>query len=149
MDASMITALAALTGAAVGGLTSGLASWLIQRTQARQQWLAQEKLLRQELYKEFIEEASKCHVDALQHGNPNIAALIGLYAKIARMRVLSSQTVLEHAEQIERTILDTYLEPDKTFPELREMANSGTLDLLRGFSEACRTEFESLRAQQF
>jgi hypothetical protein len=149
MDASAVTAFAALAGAAVGGLTSGLASWLIQKTQARQQWLAQEKLLRQELYKEFIEEASKCHVDALQHDNPDIAALIGLYAKIARMRVLSSQTVLDHAEQIERTILDTYLEPDKTFPELREMANSGSLDLLRGFSEACRAEFESLRVQQF
>jgi len=149
MDASAITALAALTGAAVGGLTSGLASWLIQKTQARQQWLAQEKLLRQELYKEFIEEASKCHVDALQHGKPDIPALIGLYAKIARMRVLSSQTVLERAEQIERTILDTYLEPDKTFPELREMAIGGSLDLLRSFSEACRAEFESLRAQQF
>src|SRR5262249_2803457 len=149
MDASGITTLAALLGAAVGGLTSGLASWLIQKTQAHAQWLAQEKLLRQELYKEFIEEASKCHVDALQHDNPDIPALIGLYAKVARMRVLSSQTVLEHAEQIERTILDTYLEPDKTFPELREMANSGSLYLLRDFSEACRAEFESLRAQQF
>jgi len=149
MDATIITALAGLTGAAVGGLTSGLASWLIQKTQARAQWLAQEKLLRQELYKEFIEEASKCHIDALQHNNPNVPALVGLYAKVARMRVISSQTVLEHAEQIERTILDSYLEPDKTFPELREMANSGALDPLRSFSEACRAEFESLRAQQF
>jgi hypothetical protein len=149
MDASVITALAALTGAAVGGLTSGFVSWLIQKTQARMQWLAQEKLLRQELYKEFIEEASKSYIDALQHDKPDIPALIGLYAKVARMRVLSSQTVLEHAEQIERKILDTYLEPDKTFAELREMANSGSINLLRAFSEACRAEFESLRAQQF
>ena len=149
MDASAITALAALTGAAVGGLTSGFASWLIQKTQARAQWLAQEKLLRQELYKEFIEEASKCYIDALQHDKPDVPALVGLYAKIARMRVLSSHTVLKQAEQIERTIIDAYLEPDKTFPELREMANSGSLDLLRNFSEACRVEFESLRAQQF
>ena len=149
MDAPVITAVAAVTGAAVGGLTSGVASWLIQKTQARTQWLAQEKLLRQELYKEFIEEASRCYIDALQHGKPDVPALVGLYAKVARMRVLSSQTVLEHAEQIERTILDTYLEPDKTFPELREMVNSGSIDLLRSFSEACRIEFESLRAQQF
>ena len=149
MDASVITALAALTGAAVGGLTSGFVSWLIQKTQARMQWLAQEKLLRQELYKEFIEEASKSYIDALQHDKPDIPALIGLYAKVARMRVLSSQTVLEHAEQIERKILDTYLEPDKTFAELREMANSGSINLFRGFSEACCAEFESLRVQQF
>jgi hypothetical protein len=149
MDASAITALAALTGAAVGGLTSGLASWLIQKTQARAQWMTQEKLLRQELYKEFIEEASKCYIDALQHDEPDVPALVGLYAKVARMRVLSSQPVLEHAEQIERTILDVYLEPDKTFPELREMAKSGSVNLLRSFSEACRVEFESLSAQQF
>jgi len=149
MDASLITALAGLTGAAVGGLTSGLASWLIQKTQARQQWLAQEKLLRQELYKEFIEEASKCYIDALQHDKPDIPALVGLYAKVARMRVLSSQTVLERAEQIERAILDIYVEPDKTFPELREMAKSGSINFLRSFSEAARAEFESLRAQQF
>src|SRR5215813_5674048 len=149
MDASVITALAALMGATVGGLTSGLASWLIQKTQARAQWLAQEKLLRQELYKEFIEEASKCHIDSLQHDNPDVPALVGLYAKVARMRVLSSRAVLEQAEQIERTILDAYLEPDKTFPELQKMAKSGSIDLLRNFSEACRVEFESLRAQQF
>jgi len=149
MDASVITALAGLTGAAVGGLTSGLASWLVQKTQVRVQWLAQEKLLRQELYNEFIEEASKCYIDALEHDKPDVPALVGLYAKIARMRVMSSQTVLKHAEQIERTILDTYLEPDKTFSELREMAISGSIDLLRSFSEACRAEFESLRAQQF
>lgn len=146
MNASLISALAALTGATVGGLTSALASWLIQKTQVRARWLAQEKLLRQELYKEFIEEASKCYIDALQHDKPDVPALVGLYAKVARMRVLSSQTVLKHAEQIERKIMDTYLEPDKTFVELRQMANSGSIDLLGKFSEACRAEFESLRA---
>jgi len=148
MNASLISALAALIGATVGGLTSALASWLIQKTQVRAQWLAQDKLLRQELYKEFIEEASKCYIDALQHDKPDVAALVGLYAKVARMRVLSSQTVLKQAEQIERKIMDTYLEPDRDFHQLRQMANSGSFDLLGKFSEACRAEFESLRAQQ-
>jgi len=148
MNASLISALAALTGATVGGLTSALSSWLIQKTQVRAQWLAQDKLLRQELYKEFIEEASKCYIDALQHDKPDVAALVGLYAKVARMRVLSSQTVLKQAEQIERKIMDTYLEPDRDFHQLRQMANSGSFDLLGKFSEACRAEFESLRAQQ-
>jgi hypothetical protein len=149
MDASAITALAALAGAVVGGLTSVLASWLTQQTQARAQWLAQDKLLRQELYREFIEDASKCYTDALQHHNADISALVGLFAKMGRMRVLSSPKVVESAEQIGRKIVDTYLEPDKTFPELREMVNSGAIDLLRDFSEACRAEFESLRAQRF
>ena len=58
------------------------------------------------------------------------------------MRVLSSPKVVESGEQIGRKIVDTYLEPDKTFLELREMVNSGSIDLLRDFSEACRAELE-------
>jgi hypothetical protein len=147
MDASVISALAALAGATVGGLTSVLASWLVQRTQARAQWLVQDTLRRQELYKEFIEEASQCHVYALQHDKAEIPALVSLYAKIARMRVLSSSKVVESAEQIGRKIVDTHLEPDRSFLELREMVNSGSIDLIRDFSETCRAELESLRAR--
>ena len=149
MNASAISALAALAGAAIGGLTSVLASWLTQRAQARAQWLAQDKLRRLEIYKEFIEEASKSHIGALQNNEPDMPALVGLYAKISRMRVLSSPEVVERADQVARMIVDTYLAPNKTFPELREMVNSGSVDLLRDFSEACRAELESLRAQQF
>ena len=65
MNASIISALAALVGAAIGGLTSVLASWLTQQTQAKTQWIAQDRMRRQELYKEFIEEASKAYADAL------------------------------------------------------------------------------------
>jgi hypothetical protein len=149
MDASVISALAALAGATVGGLTSVLASWLVQRTQARAQWLVQDTLRRQELYKEFIEEASQCHVYALQHDKAEIPSLVSLYAKIARMRVLSSSKVVESAEQIGRKIVDTHLEPDRSFLELREMVNSGSIDLIRDFSETCRAELESLRARLF
>ena len=44
---------------------------------------------------------------------------------------------------------DTYLEPDKSFVELREMAIDGTIDLLQGFSGACHDEFEEMQAKQF
>jgi hypothetical protein len=149
MNASIISALAALLGAAIGGLTSVLASWLTQQTQAKAQWIAQERARRQELYKDFIEEAAKCYVDALQHDKPDISTLVGIYAKIDRMRVQSSPNVVESAERVGRKIVDTYLSPDKGFLELREMLNSGEINLLREFSDACRVEFESLRAQQF
>jgi hypothetical protein len=149
MNASIISALAALLGAAIGGLTSVLASWLTQQTQAKAQWIAQERARRQELYKEFIEEAAKCYVDALQHGEPDISALVGIYAKIDRMRVQSSPKVVESAERVGRKVVDTYLAPDKSFLELREMLDSGALSLLGEFSDACRIEFDSLRAQQF
>src|SRR4029077_10832747 len=58
MDISF-SAFAALLGAAIGGLSSGLASWVTHRIQVRTQWLAQDTLRRQELYKEFIEAAAK------------------------------------------------------------------------------------------
>jgi len=69
MDTSIIPALAGLAGAAVGGLTSGIASWFAQKTQSRVQLLAQDRVPRQELYKEFIEIATQCYADALQHEN--------------------------------------------------------------------------------
>ena len=147
MNASVITALAALAGAAIGGLTSVFASWLAQHAQARAQWLAQGKLRRQELYKEFIEAASKCYIDALQHDEADLPALVELYVRIGRMRILFSPKVVESAELVARRIVDSYLTPNKTFLELREMVNSGTIDLLRDFSETCRAEFESLRSQ--
>jgi hypothetical protein len=149
MNASIVSALAALLGAAIGGLTSVLASWLTQQTQAKAQWIAQERIRRQDLYKEFIEQASKAYIDALQHDKPDISALVEIYAKISRMRVLSTPRVIESADRIARKIVDAYLAPDKSFLELREMLNSGTIDLLREFSDACRAEFDSLRAQQF
>ena len=116
---------------------------MTQHAQARALWLTQDKVRRQELYKEFIEEASKAHIDALQHDKIDISAVIGLYAKLSRMRVLSSPKVVACADQIVRTIVDTYLAPNKTILELRDMMNSGSIDLLRSFSEASRAEFES------
>jgi hypothetical protein len=149
MNASGISALAALVGAAIGGLTSVLASWLTQRTQVRAEWLAHERVRRQDLYRDFIEEATRCYVDALQHGEPDLRNLGNLYAKIGRMRVQSSRAVAEEADVIGRKIVDTYLAPDKSFVELRQMLADGSLDILGKFGDVCRAEFESLRAQQF
>jgi hypothetical protein len=148
VNASVISAFAALAGTAVGGLTSVIANWLTHRIQVRAQWLQHEKNLRQTLYRDFIEEASKCYIDALQHDQADIAGLVGLYAKLGRMRVLSSRPVVHSAESIVRKILDTYLEPDKTFVELRDMAIQGTIDLWHDFARACREEFEDLQARQ-
>ena len=149
MDASIITALAALTGAAVGGLTSGVAAWLNHRSQVRTEWILHEKSRRQILYRDFIEEASKCYIDALQHDKPDIPGLVGLYAKLSSMRALSSKPVVRCAEDVARKILDTYLEPGKSFLELREMVIDGTIDLLRDFSDTCRDEFEEMRPIHF
>jgi hypothetical protein len=146
MNASAISALAALAGAAIGGFTSIIASLLAQKYQARTQWLVQERLRRQEIYKEFIALASRCHVDALQHDKADIPSLVELYTTIGRMRIVSSPNVIESADAAARRILDAYLEPNKGFLELRAMVHSGAIDLLNEFTEASREELETLRA---
>jgi hypothetical protein len=140
-----------LAGAAIGGSMSVVASWLAQRRQARAQWFIHDRLRREDLYKEFIEEASKCYVDALQHDatKADLGGLVVLYSKINRMRILSAPQVVASAERVAEKILDTYLEPDRSFLELRDMVKSGTIDILREFGNNCREEFETLRAAQF
>jgi hypothetical protein len=145
VDGSATTALATLLGAATGGLTSVLATWLTHRTQARAQWLEQDALRRQNLYMEFIEAAARCYVYALQNEEADIPGLVDLYAKIDRMRILSSAKVVKIAERFGRNIVDTYSEPNKSFIELREMINTSSVNLMREFSTACREELETLR----
>jgi len=147
MNISLISGFAALTGAAIGGLTSAVAAWFSQREMAQAQWFAVETSRRQDIYREFIEAAAKCYIDALQHGNPDYPGLVALYAKISRMRVLSSDEVVERAEWVAQKIMDTYAEPDKNFTDLRNMARGHAIDLLHDFSKACRAEYEGRRAR--
>ena len=98
MDATLISAASALGGASIGGAISFLGTWIVQQRQVRAQWLAQNRLRRQDLYKEFMQIASKCFADALQHDNPDLTSLVVLYEKLSRMRVISSARVLAAAK---------------------------------------------------
>jgi len=140
MDSASISAFAALGGALIGGLTSFLTSWLTQQTQAREQLLTHKLSREEDLYKDFIEEASRLYADSLVHDTPDVSQLIRLYVLISRMRVLASTTIVQNADKVARMIVNNYLAPNKTFPELRDMVNSGALDPLRDFSEASRAE---------
>ena len=149
MNAGYISAFAALAGSLIGGLTTFAAAWVTQRQQANVQWLLQEKTRRQELYQQFIEEASKLYVDALIHDQAAIPPLVSLYASINKMRVVSNPGIAERADKLVRMIVDTYVLPNKTLPELRAMMESGALDLLREFSEACGDELDALTPAVF
>jgi hypothetical protein len=76
--------------------------------------------------------------------------LVALYGKISRMRVISSPQVLAAAEQVLRRIVDVYFEPPVEFSSarVRSMLQDGSVDVLRGFSQCCRAEFEMLGAEQ-
>jgi hypothetical protein len=145
MDTAYISAIAALSGSIIGGLTSLGASWVSHNAQARTQLLLESKSHRQELYKAFIEEASKLYGDALvtdSADNADVSKFVGLYAMLGRMRILSSQAVIENAEKILEKIAKEYFEPNRA---LRDMFGKSheldiELDIMRHFSESCRED---------
>jgi len=143
MDAGYITALAALGGAALGGFTSFATSWTTQRVQMNAERNATSKSRRQKLYNAFIDGAAKMYGDALIHDKLELSGLIELHTIVSRMRVFSSAAVIENAISVVRVITETYSQPNKSPLEIEEMIENGTIDLLRGFSEACRQEFET------
>ena len=147
METAYLSAIAALAGSAVGGLTSLTASLLMQRAQFNAQQQAHYITRRGDLYKDFIEEASKVYADAIEHepADADASKLVRLYALISRMRVLSSLPIIEHADRVVRTIIDTYLGPKMTLREVSETLNtSAFVDPLRDFSEACRDELRKI-----
>lgn len=141
MDTGYITALAALGGTAVGGLTSFVTSWTTLSAQMRAQRRASSKSRRQKLYKTFIIDAAKVYGDALICDNLDLAEDIHLYAHISRMRVLSSESVVDEAIKVVRSIVEAYSRPNISLQPV-ELTSLEGVDLLRNFSEACRTEFE-------
>ena len=144
MDTAYISAIAALSGSIIGGLTSLAASWVSQNAQARTQMLLESKSRRQELYKAFIEEASKLYGDALVSAeeNADISKFVGLYVMLSQMRILSSQAVVENAEKILEAIAKEYFDPHRTLRDMFGKSHelSHELDIMRRFSEACRED---------
>jgi hypothetical protein len=143
MNIGYVSAIAALAGAALGSLTSFASSWTTSQAQTKAQRLAESKSRRQEVYKQFIEDASKAYVDSLMNDKLEFSGLVGLYALISRMRIQSSMKVTESANSIVRLIVDTYFQPNKSLTELQIMVHDGGLDPLREFSDVCRNELET------
>jgi hypothetical protein len=140
VDTAYLSAFAALAGSAIGGLTSLAASWLTQHVQFSAQQRAGNLSRREDLYKNFIEEASRLYTDAFEHDKAEVSNLVNLYALVSRMRVQSSPRIVENADKVVRVIIETYLAPNKTFHDLEEILDHDGMDPLREFSNACREE---------
>ena len=138
MDPAYFSAFAALAGSTIGGLTSLATSWLTQHAQFTAQQLAHDITRREELYKDFIEEASKLYADAYEHDQAELSKLVNLYAMVSRMRVLSSPRIVENADRVVRVIIETYLAPNKTFRDIPETFANEATDPLREFSNVPR-----------
>jgi len=142
MDVAYISALSALAGSVVGGLSSTGTTWLTQRAQARSVELARQQSRRSDLYRDFIVAASKAYGEAVTSNEPRIADLVELYAMVSRMRVLSTPCTAECADNVMLLIIDTYFSPNKSVRELMELIRNGGVgvDPLRQFSETARGE---------
>jgi hypothetical protein len=146
MDPAILSAVSALTGSLIGGVSTLTASWLSQRGQFRAQALVHEAVKRETLYAEFIIEASKRLTEAWSRQAESPEVVAGLYSALARMRLTSSSEIIRVAEQVARFVIEAYAEGNKTFDELRELVQKeAEFDPLRDFAEACRTELRALR----
>ena len=149
MNVAYVSALSALAGSVVGGLTAGITSWLGLRAQARAGQLAREMSRRDDLYKDFIVAASKAWGEAILSNEPQMQELVALYAMISRMRVVSLPRTLACAEKVVDATIDTYFAPNKTIRELHEMVKRGGsekaagIDPLKEFSELARAELQA------
>lgn len=141
MNVAYISALSAIAGSVVGGLTSGFTTWLSQRSQAKAGQLAHEMARRDDLYKDFVVAASKAYGDAIVSNEPKVHEIVALYAMISRMRVMSLPRTIACAEKVMQVTIETYFAPNKTIRDVDELMKSGKgIDPLKDFSEAAREE---------
>jgi hypothetical protein len=139
-------ALAAIAGSLVGALGSASATWITARHQDRRDLLGKQIARREALYSDFIAESARLLVDAMQHNSSDLQTMLPVFALTSRIRLSSSEPVLQEAEQVIRTIVSTYPKTNLTAEQIEAQAMNGQ-DPLRQFSDACRIELDSLQQQ--
>lgn len=146
MNSVPVTALAAIAGSLVGALGSAVGTWITARHQDRRDLLGKQIDRREALYSDFIGESARLLVDAMQHNASDLQKLLPIYALLSRIRLSSSQPVLQKAEEVIEVIVSTYPQPNLTAEQIESQAVNGS-DPLRQFSDTCRNELDSLQRQ--
>jgi hypothetical protein len=143
LDAAYISAISALAGSVIGGLTTGFTTLLSQRSQARAGMIAHDLTRREDLVRDII-AASNTYGDAIGNNEPKMPEIVDLYAMVNRMRVLGMRKTTASANVVMRSIIDTYFGPNRTVADLRELVRTGQgIDPLKDFSEAAREELRA------
>ena len=146
MDSALITGIAAIGGSIVGSMGSFVSSSVNQRFHDRRDLLSAQLARSEALYSDFISESARLLVDALEHNVVDPKNLVPVYALISRIRLSSSSEVLDAAETVLKTVLDTYPQPNLTPEQIRSGSIQGE-DQLRNFSEICRRELQLVKKQ--
>src|SRR5262249_41359781 len=138
-DTAILSATSALVGSLMGGLSTFCASWVTQHRQLRNQLLLQQAAKRETLYAEFIVEAAKRLTEAWSKQLQEPDVLAGLYAAMERIRLISSNVVIEAAEYVVQRVVEDYANPNRTFDDLRKALTGGDIHLelpFKKFTEA-------------
>ena len=146
MNSGLIAGLAAISGSIVGAFGSVVGTWITTRHQDLRDLLAKQIVRREALYSDFIAESARLLVDALEFNTSDPQKLIPAYALLSRIRLSSSSSVLAKAEEVIKTIMTTYPQPNLTAEQIEFRAANGE-DPLRQFSNTCRGELESMQKQ--
>jgi len=146
MNPGLIAGLSAILGSFVGAMGSVVGTWITQRHQDRRDVLAKQMVHREALYSDFIGESARLLVDSLAHNVVDPQKLIPVYALQSRIRLSSSQRVLETAEKVIKLVLDTYHQPNLTVEQIEYRATNGD-DPLKEFGDVCRIELDGMQKQ--
>jgi hypothetical protein len=147
MDTAVLSALSAVLGSLVGGAGSVTTAWLTQRTQGRREAMRAALRRREILYSDFISQCSNFALDALTHSSlEKTELLVNVYTLENRIRLTSSERVVDAAREAIREILTLYLVPSVAPEQLQEAALHLKEDPLKAFSEACRDELARLES---
>ena len=137
MDATCISALAALGGSIVGALASFMTTWITISGQEWAKTLTRAMLKGGNLYGEFVEEASKLITDALGHELDDVSKFVQLYALTNKLRLFAPADVLAAMDEAMDRILETCRSPNL---DLRTREAQPKVDIRRAFSQACRSD---------
>ena len=143
MDTVYVSALAALGGSAIGALASIGTSWLTQRYQNQGQRAAEKSARLEQIFGEFIDQASRVLADALTHQLEDPSTLVPLYATVGKLRLYASSKTVASADEVMSRILEAYSSPNIDFHR-QPIRNPAEYDVLSAFIEACQAELERL-----
>jgi hypothetical protein len=146
-DPAFLSAMSALVGALMGGTASLAAAIYTQRYQNRLQRIARETAKREQVYADFIMDASKLLLNAYVHDGIILGGdeqhLIGLSN---RMRLFAPPKIIKEAEAVIKGIVEISLRPSVDLRKLAmaELSNNSNSDLLFQFSQAARSDLDQV-----
>jgi hypothetical protein len=145
MELAIISAISGLAGAAIGGATSTTTAIFSEQVKNRRVAADSSWKRREHLYNEFISAIARHMADALSHERDDPAAVVELYALVAKIRLICPQSVVIAAEAATILVQKTYEAPNRSLRQLSIFSATGDSDPLHAFSEACRTDLQISR----